>query len=128
MKELIHLNQDFLQNAKMYGRIIILERHLPLPSSQVHFYCSSYFFHFCIFSFLYFFVFIHVFFFFLQPKVKQTGKYVSTSSISHFFKTILPINVGGRAGGEKYIINNILFKVFYLLLFPFFFFVFFFFF
>ena len=34
---LIRLNQDFLVNAEMYGRIIIMERHLPSKKSKALF-------------------------------------------------------------------------------------------
>jgi hypothetical protein len=63
--DLIHLAQDFLYNAKVYGKIIISERH-----------------------------------------------------IDNEHKTIKKVSVGGFAGGEKYIKNNILFKVTRPLLLP----------
>ena len=55
--ELMALAQDFIYTAKVYGRIIILERYLNYEA-----------------------------------------------------KTIKPVRMGGQAGGEKYIINGVLFK------------------
>ncbi len=39
-------------------------------------------------------------------------------SLSASEKTIKPLDIGGVAGGEKYLTNNIFFKVFLLNLFP----------
>ena len=67
-EELLHLAEDFINTAKSYGRIIILERYLKVRSQVPN------------------------------PHAKQ------------FFKTIEPIDVGGRAGGEKFVLSGILFK------------------
>jgi hypothetical protein len=47
IKDLIQLNEDFLVNAETYGRIIIMERYLPIRTQYV-----------CLCTFLYLLSFI----------------------------------------------------------------------
>ena len=70
-----------------------MERHLPLPTGDNVY---SLFF-----PFLFFLNFIYLSFPpFLFSFLQKEG----------FTKTLIPMDIGGRAGGQKYLINNILFK------------------
>tara|TARA_R110002050_G_C8839155_1_gene505827 strand:- start:85 stop:732 length:648 start_codon:yes stop_codon:yes gene_type:complete len=69
--QLLELTQDFINSAKMYGRVIILERFLETGGG-------------------------------VQSPVHRPGQAPQ--------KTITPVHMGGVAGGDKYIVNNIMFK------------------
>ena len=73
-----------------------MERHLPLPTENNVYFPSI---------FLLFLFFLRV-----SPLLFFLISLFSFSQKDGFTKTLIPMDIGGRAGGQKYLINNILFK------------------
>ena len=56
---------------------------------------------------------------FVKEAIPIVSTIIEELSLSNEEKTIKPVNVGGRAGGDKFIKNNMLFKVISIILFSF---------
>ena len=93
--ELMHLNEDFVAASRAVGKIIISEVYLPFADKV---------FSLFIFFFYLFLSFFSPFFFLLL------FSFLHSFLLTLFLKVIKPSSIGGCAGGEKYIVHNILFK------------------
>ena len=104
-------SSDFVSSAKMYGRIIILERFLKTKKQLKK---SGWKEGFAFLDFL--FLSKSVSFLFFRPCYLSL---LFCRRDPQLPKTIDPVSLGGVAGGDKYIVNNIVFKFAGFSLFPF---------